>query len=113
MAADKVNIQMRLNSVNEVSFMMSPGKLGDNIKPDDILVQTAGFGKALNSATQYAETIVFSNVTSIGSTLRYNPNLNLTETYVQYIEFRTADDSSLNDGSFFFQISNMSDLDWL
>lgn len=83
------------------------------IKPDDILVQTTGFGKALNSATQYAETIVFSNVTSIGSTLRYNPNLKLTDTYVQYIEFRTADDSSLNDGSFFFQISNMSDLDWL
>ena len=36
MAADKVNIQMRLNSVSEVSFMMSPGKLGDNIKHEDI-----------------------------------------------------------------------------
>lgn len=36
MADNKVNIKMRLTSVNEVSFMMSPGKLGGDIKPEDI-----------------------------------------------------------------------------
>lgn len=36
MAEDNVNIQMRLTSVSEVSFMMSPGKLGDNVKPEDV-----------------------------------------------------------------------------
>lgn len=83
------------------------------IYPLDIFVQATGFGLALDSATAYASTIVFCNVTSIGTTTRYNPNIAATETYVQYIEFRTADDSSLNDGSFYFQINNMADLDWL
>lgn len=38
MAEDNVNIQMRLASVSEVSFMMSPGKVGDNINPDAIQI---------------------------------------------------------------------------
>lgn len=29
---------MRLVSVNEVSFMMSPGKLGDDVRPDDVQI---------------------------------------------------------------------------
>ncbi len=36
MAENNVNIQMRLASVSEVSFMMSPGKVGDNINPEDM-----------------------------------------------------------------------------
>lgn len=38
MAENHVNIQMRLASVSEVSFMMSPGKVGDNIDPETIQV---------------------------------------------------------------------------
>ena len=38
MAEDNVNIQMRLASVSEVSFMMSPGKVGDNVNPDAIQI---------------------------------------------------------------------------
>lgn len=38
MAEDNVNIQMRLASVREVSFMMSPGKLGDDVKPEDVQI---------------------------------------------------------------------------
>lgn len=38
MAEDNVNIQMRLASVSEVSFMMSPGKLGDNVNPEAIQI---------------------------------------------------------------------------
>ena len=34
MAEDNINIQMRLTSVNEVSFMMSPGKVGDDVVPE-------------------------------------------------------------------------------
>lgn len=36
MVEENVNIQMRLASVSEVSFMMSPGKLGDDVKPEDV-----------------------------------------------------------------------------
>lgn len=36
MAENNVNIQMRLSSVREVSFMMSPANVGDNINPEDI-----------------------------------------------------------------------------
>lgn len=38
MAEDNVNIQMRLASVSEVSFMMSPGKLRDDVKPEDVQI---------------------------------------------------------------------------
>ena len=38
MAEDNVNIKMRLASVSEVSFMMSPGKVGDNVNPDAIQI---------------------------------------------------------------------------
>lgn len=38
MTEDNVNIQMRLASVREVSFMMSPGKIGDNVNPDAIQI---------------------------------------------------------------------------
>ena len=38
MAENNDNIQIRLTSVNEVSFMMSPGKVGDNVKPDAIQI---------------------------------------------------------------------------
>lgn len=38
MAEDNVNIQMRLATVSEVSFMMSPGKVGDNVNPDAIQI---------------------------------------------------------------------------
>ena len=38
MAEDNVNIQMRLASVSEVSFMMSPGKIGDNVNPEAIQI---------------------------------------------------------------------------
>lgn len=36
MEENNVSIQMRLVSVNEVSFMMSPGKLGDDVRPEDM-----------------------------------------------------------------------------
>lgn len=36
MAIENVNIQMRLASVNEVSFMMSPDKLGEDVKPESV-----------------------------------------------------------------------------
>ena len=38
MAENNDNIQMKLTSVNEVSFMMSPGKVGDNVNPDAIQI---------------------------------------------------------------------------
>lgn len=38
MAEDNVNIQMRLATVSEVSFMMSPGEVGDNVNPDAIQI---------------------------------------------------------------------------
>lgn len=38
MTEENVNIQMRLASVSEVSFMMSPGELGDNVNPDAIQI---------------------------------------------------------------------------
>lgn len=38
MAEENVNVQMRLASVGEVSFMMSPGKLGDDAKPEDVQI---------------------------------------------------------------------------
>ena len=38
MAEENVNIKMRLASVSEVSFMMSPGKVGDNVNPDAIQI---------------------------------------------------------------------------
>lgn len=38
MAEENVNVQMRLASVGEVSFMMSPGKLGDDVKPEDVQI---------------------------------------------------------------------------
>lgn len=38
MADNNVNIQLRLASVSEVSFMMSPGKVGDNISPDSMKI---------------------------------------------------------------------------
>ena len=38
MAENNVNIQMRLASVSEVSFMMSPGKIGDNVNPESIQI---------------------------------------------------------------------------
>lgn len=38
MADNNVNIQLRLASVSEVSFMMSPGKVGDNINPDSMKI---------------------------------------------------------------------------
>lgn len=36
MENNNVNIQLRLSSVSEVSFMMAPGKIGDNANPEDI-----------------------------------------------------------------------------
>ena len=36
MENNNVNIQLRLSSVTEVSFMMSSGKIGDNTNPEDI-----------------------------------------------------------------------------
>lgn len=36
MENNNVNIQLRLSSVTEVGFMMSPGKIGDNTNPEDI-----------------------------------------------------------------------------
>ncbi|MBQ5984110.1 MAG: hypothetical protein IJL56_03950 [Bacteroidales bacterium] len=38
MAEDNINIQMRLVSVGEVSFMMSPGKVGDDVSPDSMKI---------------------------------------------------------------------------
>ena len=38
MAENNDNIRMKLTSVNEVSFMMSPGKVGDNVNPDAIQI---------------------------------------------------------------------------
>ena len=38
MTEDNVNIQMRLISVSEVSFMMSPGKIGDDVNPDAVQI---------------------------------------------------------------------------
>ena len=38
MAEENINIQMRLVSVNEVSFLMSPGKVGDDISPDSMKI---------------------------------------------------------------------------
>lgn len=38
MAEDNINIQMRLVSVGEVSFMMSPGKFGDDVSPDSMKI---------------------------------------------------------------------------
>ena len=45
MAENNVNIQMRLASVSEVSFMMSPGKIGDNVNPEAIQI---GFSKQIH-----------------------------------------------------------------
>lgn len=45
MAKDNVSILMRLSSVSEVSFMMSPAKLGDDVKLTDIQV---GFTSQIN-----------------------------------------------------------------
>lgn len=45
MTEENVNIQMRLASVSEVSFMMSPGELGDNVNPDAIQI---GFSSQIN-----------------------------------------------------------------
>ncbi len=36
MTENNINIQMRLASVSEVSFMMSPGKVEDNVNPADM-----------------------------------------------------------------------------
>lgn len=36
MAENNINIQMRLTSVNEVSFMMSPGKIVSDVAPESI-----------------------------------------------------------------------------
>lgn len=36
MTESNVNIQMRLTSVNEVSFMMSPGKITEEVLPENI-----------------------------------------------------------------------------
>lgn len=38
MAEDNINIQMRLVSVGEVSFMMSSGKVGDDVSPDSMKI---------------------------------------------------------------------------
>jgi len=38
MAEEHINTLMRLASVSEVSFMMSPGKTGDNINPESIQI---------------------------------------------------------------------------
>ena len=38
MAEENVNIQIGLVSVSEMSFMLSPGKVGDNIHPDAMRV---------------------------------------------------------------------------
>lgn len=38
MAKDNINIQMRLVSVGEVSFMMAPGKVGDDVSPDSMKI---------------------------------------------------------------------------
>lgn len=38
MAEDNINIQMRLVSVGELSFMMSPGKVGDDVSPDSMKI---------------------------------------------------------------------------
>ena len=38
MAEENINIQMRLVSVSEVSFMMSPGKVGDDVSPDSMKI---------------------------------------------------------------------------
>lgn len=38
MAEDNINIQMRLVSVGEVSFMMAPGKVGDDVSPDSMKI---------------------------------------------------------------------------
>ena len=38
MAEENINVQMRLTSVKEVSFMMSPGKIGDDAVLDDVQV---------------------------------------------------------------------------
>lgn len=38
MAEDNINIQMRLVSVGEVSFMMAPGKVGDDVNPDSMKI---------------------------------------------------------------------------
>lgn len=38
MAEENINIQMRLVSVGEVSFMMSPGKVGDDVSPDSMKI---------------------------------------------------------------------------
>ena len=35
MTESNVNIQMRLTSVNEVSFMMSPGKITEEVLPEN------------------------------------------------------------------------------
>lgn len=38
MAAESINIQMRLVSVGEESFMMSPGKVGEGVSPDSMKI---------------------------------------------------------------------------
>ena len=38
MAEDNINIQMKLVSVGEESFMMSPGKVGDDVSPNLIQI---------------------------------------------------------------------------
>lgn len=38
MVEKNINIQMRLASVNEVSFMMSPSKLGDDVNPESVQI---------------------------------------------------------------------------
>lgn len=38
MAENNTNIQMRLTSVNEVSFMMSPGRIANDVSPESIQI---------------------------------------------------------------------------
>ena len=38
MAEENINIQMRLVSVSEVSFMMSPGKVGNDVSSDSMKI---------------------------------------------------------------------------
>ena len=38
MAEEKYNVRMRLVSVSEVSFMMSPGRVGENANPEAIQI---------------------------------------------------------------------------
>lgn len=57
MAEDNVNIQMRLISVSEVSFMMSPGKIGDDVNPDAVQI---GFQHKFNPMSKTTPSTCFS-----------------------------------------------------